>query len=146
MQSDELLKLDHQLCFAIYSANLAFNQVYRKLLKPLGLTYPQYLVMMTLWENNGLSVSQIGTLLHLESSTLTPMLKRMEMGGLIERKRSSVDERQVFIYLTSEGDVLKQKAQQVPLSMQRLSECQLDDFSALKNQLHTLSKQLQEKS
>lgn len=137
MQSDELLKLDHQLCFAIYSANLAFNQVYRKLLKPLGLTYPQYLVMLVLWEQDAVTVSKIGDLLKLESSTLTPMLKRMEASDLICRQRSSTDERQVLIYLTQHGKELKQQAQKIPQAMQ--------NYADLKHQLMQLSKQLQEK-
>ena len=137
MQSDELLKLDHQLCFAIYSANLAFNQVYRKLLKPLGLTYPQYLVMLVLWEKDAVTVSKIGDLLKLESSTLTPMLKRMEASDFIYRQRSSADERQVLIHLTQHGEELKQQAQKIPQAMQ--------NYADLKHQLMQLSKQLQEK-
>ncbi|WP_269913462.1 MarR family winged helix-turn-helix transcriptional regulator [Acinetobacter sp. HY1485] len=137
MQSDELLKLDHQLCFAIYSANLAFNQVYRKLLKPLGLTYPQYLVMLVLWEKDAVTVSKIGDLLKLESSTLTPMLKRMEASDFIYRQRSSADERQVLIHLTQHGEELKQQAQKIPQAMQ--------NYADLKYQLMQLSKQLQEK-
>lgn len=140
MPSDELLKLDHQLCFAIYSANLAFNQVYRKFLKPLGLTYPQYLVMLILWEQDIVTVSKIGDLLKLESSTLTPMLKRMQASGFIDRQRSDQDERQVMISLTSKGTDLKRQAQSISDALQNL-----DDFLFLKQQLNLLTQQLKEK-
>jgi DNA-binding MarR family transcriptional regulator len=101
------LLLDNQLCFLIYSTNLALNQVYRQLLSPLGLTYPQYLVMLVLWERDQLSVSEIGERLFLESSTLTPLLKKLEASQLISRRRSVEDERQVIISLTPQGHTLK---------------------------------------
>lgn len=107
------LLLDNQLCFLIYSTNLALNQVYRQLLAPLGLTYPQYLVMLVLWEKDQLSVSEIGERLFLESSTLTP-LKKLEISQLITRKRSTKDERQVIISLTQQGQDLELKAVDIP--------------------------------
>ena len=90
-------KLDVQLCFALYSAGLAMNKVYRKLLSQLGLTYPQYLVMLVLWERDQLTVSEIGERLFLDSATLTPLLKRLESAKLLNRLRSTEDERQVVI-------------------------------------------------
>ena len=108
------LLLDNQLCFLIYSTNLALNQVYRQLLAPLGLTYPQYLVMLVLWEKDQLSVSEIGERLFLESSTLTPLLKKLEISQLITRKRSTKDERQVIISLTQQGQDLELKAVDIP--------------------------------
>ncbi|MFD2265185.1 MarR family winged helix-turn-helix transcriptional regulator [Lacibacterium aquatile] len=103
------LKLDDLLCFAVYSAGHAFNRVYKPLLDSIGLTYPQYLVMIVLWERDGQKVGEIGEKLFLESSTLTPLLKRLETQGLIERKRDPIDERQVRITLTQSGRALQEK-------------------------------------
>ena len=108
------LKLDLQVCFALYSAQLAMSKVYRKLLKELGLTYPQYLVMMVLWEQDRLSVSEIGERLFLDSATLTPLLKRLEGMGLVLRQRSRPDERHVEVTLTESGRALRQQAEKVP--------------------------------
>jgi DNA-binding MarR family transcriptional regulator len=107
--ADKALKLDDLLCFAVYSAGHAFNRVYKPLLDSIGLTYPQYLVMVVLWERDGQKVGEIGEKLFLESSTLTPLLKRLEAQGLIERKRDRVDERQVRITVTDQGRALQQK-------------------------------------
>ncbi|HCE39359.1 MAG TPA: MarR family transcriptional regulator, partial [Alcanivorax sp.] len=92
---DSLLQLDLQVCFALYSTQLAMTKVYRKLLRELELTYPQYLVMMVLWEHDGQSVSAIGERLFLDSATLTPLLKRLENAGLLQRRRAAEDERRV---------------------------------------------------
>ena len=91
----DLQALDQQLCFALYSASLVMTKMYQPLLDPLGVTYPQYLVMLVLWEHDGLSVSEIGERLMLESSTLTPLLKRLETARLVRRERDTVDERRV---------------------------------------------------
>lgn len=107
-------RLDDQLCFAIYSAGLAFSRAYKPLLDPLGLSYPQYLVLMVLWQEDGQTVSAIGDRLFLESSTLTPLLKRMETQGLVTRVRDSKDERQVLIHLTAEGRKLSEAAKGLP--------------------------------
>ena len=93
------LLLDHQLCFALYSASLAMTKLYKPLLDPLGLTYPQYLVMLVLWEHDGLTVSQLGERLALDSGTLTPLLKRLEAAGLVQRLRDAADERRVLLQL-----------------------------------------------
>jgi DNA-binding MarR family transcriptional regulator len=97
------------LCFATYSAGLAFNRVYKPLLEPLGLTYPQYLVMLVLWDAEGLTVSDIGKQLFLDSGTLTPLLKRLQAAGLIERTRDANDERQVRVSLTESGKALEEQ-------------------------------------
>jgi len=110
----DLIRVDDQVCFALYSAHLAMNRLYRRLLGPLGLTYPQYLVFLVLWEGGEPSVSQIGDRLYLDSATLTPLLKRMEASGWIERRRSSVDERQVLIRLTDAGRRLQDRAADIP--------------------------------
>src|SRR3954470_16753630 len=110
VKNADVPKLDNQLCFALYSTSLAMTKVYRKLLPKLGLTYSQYLVMMVLWEQDGLTVSDIGERLFLDSATLTPLLKRMESAELITRVRAVSDERQVIITLTKSGDTLRVKA------------------------------------
>ncbi|HEY0506367.1 MAG TPA: MarR family transcriptional regulator [Lysobacter sp.] len=133
-----LQKLDEQLCFALYSTQLALNKVYRRLLTPLGLTYPQYLAMLVLWERDGVTVSEIGERLHLDSATLTPLLKRLESSGLITRTRASHDERQVVIELTKEGRELKASARSVPADIFCAAECAPDDIASLKQQLESL--------
>ncbi|MDP3257744.1 MAG: MarR family transcriptional regulator [Bosea sp. (in: a-proteobacteria)] len=107
-------KLDDFLCFALYSASHAFNRLYKPLLDELGLTYPQYLVMVTLWERDDRTVGEIGEQLFLESNTLTPLLKRMEASGLVSRSRDPADERQVRLRLTADGKALLDKARRVP--------------------------------
>ena len=111
------LALDDQLCFPLYAASRAMQQRYRPLLDALGLTYPQYLVMLVLWEGDGLSVNALGARLHLDSGTLTPMLKRMEKQGLVARNRSEEDGRVVHVHLTEEGDALSAQAESVPLQL-----------------------------
>jgi DNA-binding MarR family transcriptional regulator len=113
----EALLLANQLCFAVYSTAHALNRVYKPLLDALGLTYPQYLAMLVLWERDGMSVSEIGARLHLDSGTLTPLLKRLEAAGLVRRVRDPADERQVRIALTPKGRALYDKAKPVPLAI-----------------------------
>lgn len=108
------LDLDSFLCFAVYSAGSAFGRAYKPLLDRLGLTYPQYLAMVALWQKDGQMVSEIGARLFLESNTLTPLLKRLEAAGLVRRVRSVEDERQVRIFLTEAGNALRQEARAVP--------------------------------
>lgn len=132
------LLVDDQLCFAIYSASLAMNKLYRKLLSKLDLTYPQYLVMMVLWENDEQSVSQIGERLFLDSATLTPLLKRMETAGFISRNRLPSDERVVIVALTSQGKKLKQKAEGVWTEVACAAECTVNEAVSLRDQLNQL--------
>jgi len=113
----DLLKLDNQLCFSIYAASRAITRAYRPLLEPLGLTYPQYLVLLILWERDSLSVNEIGQRLYLDSGTLTPLLKRMEQVGYIERHRDKTDERRVEIRLGPKGLELRQDALHIPESL-----------------------------
>ena len=112
--ADDHLRLDDQLCFALYSTVHALNRAYKPLLEPLGLTYPQYLVLLVLWEDGAQTVGGIGERVGLESSTLTPLLKRMESAGLIKRARKPDDERVVQITLTDAGKALRAKAKAVP--------------------------------
>ena len=136
--ADALLKLDNQLCFTLYSASLAMNKVYRKLLAPLGLTYPQYLVMLVLWERDELTVSEIGERLFLDSATLTPLLKRLEVSGLLTRTRSASDERQVVIALSRSGKALKTRAAQVPEGVFCAAALGVDRLGQIKSQLESL--------
>ena len=114
---DQLLRLDNQFCFALYSASLAMTKNYKPFLENLGLTYPQYLAMLILWEQDDILVKDIGERLFLDSGTLTPLLKRLESAELIERKRDADDERQVRITLTKSGRALKRKAHGVPMQV-----------------------------
>jgi DNA-binding MarR family transcriptional regulator len=132
------LQLDHQLCFALYSASLAMTKLYKPLLEPLGLTYPQYLVMLVLWETDGVAVSQIGERLALDSGTLTPLLKRLEAGGLVQRLRDSADERRVLLQLTAAGRALKARAFAVPEAVACASGCELDELAAITTRLKAL--------
>ena len=134
--------LGNQLCFAIYSTAHAFNRVYKPLLDRLGLTYPQYLVMLVLWERDGVTVKDIGERLFLDSGTLTPLLKRLEAAELIKRTRSTEDERQVLIALTSNGEVLREKAKAVPQAILAASDCSVGELSAMKNELVALRDRL----
>lgn len=103
----DLLRLDNQLCFALYATTRAITSTYRHKLGPIGLTYPQYLVLLVLWEEDGVTLSQIGERLHLDSGTLTPLLKRMEKLGLVRRQRSRDDEREIGVWLETKGQELK---------------------------------------
>ena len=141
-KAKNLLQLDGQLCFALYSTGLALNKVYRRLLAPLGLTYPQYLAMLVLWENDGLTVSEIGDRLFLDSATLTPLLKRLEASGLLTRTRASQDERQVVVELTAEGRALKAKARAIPSELFCAAECTPEELASLKQQLEALRESL----
>lgn len=130
--------LDGQLCFALYSANLAMHKVYRRVLAGLGLTYPQYLVMLVLWDGDGLTVSDLGGRLYLDSATLTPLLKRLQAMGLVTRTRATHDERQVLIRLTSAGRDLHVRAQSVPEGVFCATGCSLDHARVIKQELETL--------
>ena len=140
--ADQLLRLDNQICFAVYSAAHAFNRVYKPLLDRLGLTYPQYLVMLSLWERDGVPVKDIGERLFLDSGTLTPLLKRLETAGLVKRTRSTEDERQVLIALTPQGQALREKARTVPQSILDASDCSVAELVALKSEIVSLRDRL----
>ena len=131
MQNDNALLLDNQLCFRLYAATRAVTQAYQPLLAPLGLTYPQYLVMLVLWEKDGLSVKEIGDRLLLDSGTLTPLLKRMEGMGLVCRTRSKRDERMITIDLTEKGKAMKADAAEIPLKLFCGTDLSLDQLASL---------------
>ena len=142
MDTDAMLQLDNQLCFALYSASLAMTKVYKPLLDAIGLTYPQYLVMLVLWGKQGLMVSEIGEKLSLDSGTLTPLLKRLEAASLLTRRRAADDERRVHITLTAAGHALKTQAASIPACILSASHCTLPELSALTHQVQALRHQL----
>lgn len=139
---DDLLKIDNFICFALYSAGHAFTRLYKPLLEPLGLTYPQYLVMAVLWENDGRTVGEIGEKLLLESSTLTPLLKRLETAGMLRRTRDRDDERVVRIQLTPEGAALKQKAVGIPEAIGCSTSLSIPEVVKLTDDIKALRKKL----
>ncbi len=142
LATDQTLQLDNQICFAVYSAAHAFNRVYKPLLDRLGLTYPQYLVMLVLWEGDNIPLKDIGERLFLDSGTLTPLLKRLETTNLLKRTRSTQDERQVLIELTREGHAMREKAKNVPRSILTASACSVDELVAMKNEIARLRDRL----
>lgn len=141
-KSDAMLELDNQLCFALYSTSLAMTRMYKPLLDELGLTYPQYLAMLVLWERDGLMVSELGERLYLDSGTLTPLLKRLEASGLITRIRAVEDERRVHITLSAAGRKLKTKAAKIPGCILSASQCAIPELVLLTQQVQALRQRL----
>ena len=140
--SEQALLLDNQLCFALYSASLAMTKLYKPLLDELGLTYPQYLALLVLWEQDGVTVSELGDRLSLDSGTLTPLLKRLEAAGLVSRLRDAADERRVLIRLTAEGRKLKSRALRIPGCVLQASQCDVAEAMALTRQVQALRDRL----
>ena len=134
----DLLRLDNQLCFALYAATRAISKTYRQRLGPMGLTYPQYLVLIVLWEQDGIMISEIGAKLMLDSGTLTPLIKRLEGMKIVQRERGKEDERQVRVWLSSKGRNLRDMA----LDARRFVACRLDmterEILALRTDLMSL--------
>jgi DNA-binding MarR family transcriptional regulator len=134
-----VLALDNQLCFALYSASRAMTRAYGPLLADLGLTYPQYVTMLALWESTGpMGVGDLGTRLHLDSGTLTPLLKRLEHAGLVTRTRDADDERRVLIALTDAGRDLRSQAEDIPRQLFAASDLDPAELIALRDQLSSL--------
>ena len=144
VETEDLLNINNFLCFSIYAAGLSFNKVYRPLLDKLGLTYLQFLVMVSLWMKDGQSVGELGAQLGLESSTLTPLFKRLEAMGYLSRERNPTDERQVLICLTESGKQLKEQAQSIPMCIAEATGLTLEQFIQLKESLTTLKSTLDE--
>ncbi|MEV7201655.1 MarR family winged helix-turn-helix transcriptional regulator [Streptomyces griseoluteus] len=136
------LRLDRQICFSLHAASRAFNGVYRVLLKDLGLTYPQYLVMLVLWERGALPVKQLGEHLRLDSGTLSPLLKRLEGAGLVRRERSASDERSVRVTLTAEGTALRERALEVPRRIAAATGADPAEIGELRDRLDRLTSAL----
>jgi len=143
--TEELLKLSNQLCFPFYAVSRLITRAYSPMLEKLGITYPQYLALLVLWEEDGLTVKQIAKQLLLNTNTLTPLLKRMENQELILRKRSMEDERKVFIHLTEKGREMKKEALQIPANLIEDMDYPLDQLMDLKKQIdlffHHLAKE-----
>jgi len=145
----EQLKLENQLCFPIYAASRLITREYQPYLDELGITYPQYLVLMILWEEDGISVNDIGKKLILNTNTITPLLKRMEKQAILKRVRSSVDERKVIVKLTDAGILLQEKAAEIPgnlITKLKDSSLQMEELIQLKNQLGSIIDLLSEKT
>ncbi|MES2973236.1 MAG: MarR family transcriptional regulator [Pseudomonadota bacterium] len=142
LTTDQALLLDNQLCFAMYSTSLAMTKLYKPLLDEMGLTYPQYLVMLVLWERDGLMVSELGERLFLDSGTLTPLLKRLEASGLVARIRAVDDERRVHISLTAAGRKLKAKAAKIPGCVLSATQCSIPELVSLTQQMQALRQRL----
>ena len=142
------LQLEDQLCFALYNASRALTRAYAPLLAPLGVTYPQYLVLLVLWERDGLPVKELGERLTLDSGTLTPLLKRLEHQGLVERRRGEDDERIVRIHLTPDGRALRGKARKIPMELacsagyELGNERSVRDLLRLRDELIALTRRL----
>ena len=139
----DVTRLDDQLCFALHAASRAMTGAYAPLLDALDVTYPQYLVLLILWEEDGVRVSRIGERLHLDSATLTPLLKRLESRGVVERRRSTEDERVVEIFLTAKGKRLRTKASEIGKEMFCKMQISLDDLGRLREELKALTRRLQ---
>jgi DNA-binding MarR family transcriptional regulator len=135
-------KLDHQLCFALYSTSLAMTKLYKPLLDELGLTYPQYLVLLVLWESDAQTVSSLGERLGLDSGTLTPLLKRLESAHLVTRERDAQDERRVLVSLTVAGKKLQKPAARIPACLIQSVSCEFSDIAALTQSIQQLRRQL----
>jgi DNA-binding MarR family transcriptional regulator len=136
------LRLDQQICFSLNAASRAFGSVYRVILKDLGITYPQYLVMLVLWEHGDLPVKKLGEHLRLDSGTLSPLLKRLETAGLVRRERSARDERSVDVRLTEQGVALRERAVQVPRRIASATSFDMDEIRDLRARLDQLTSSL----
>ncbi|NTE80680.1 MarR family transcriptional regulator [Agrobacterium tumefaciens] len=139
---ESLLRLDQQICFALYGAAHAFTRAYKPLLDPIGLTYPQYLVMMALWEKETSTVKALGEMLGLDSGTLSPLLKRLEHAGLITRKRGTVDERQVLVALTPKGANLKKEGVKIMAAIGSATGCGLEELVQIRDRVNALKDNL----
>ncbi len=136
--SDEMLKLENQLCFPLYAASRRVIRLYRPVLDELGLTYTQYITLLALWEHDEISVKTLGERLYLDSGTLTPLLKKLQAQGLIERERDEADERALVVRLTAEGRALKKRARDVPRRVASCVRLQPEDAQELHRLLHVL--------
>ncbi|NOK38807.1 MarR family transcriptional regulator [Corallococcus exercitus] len=142
MSTEDLLRLDLQLCFPLYAASRAMVQAYTPLLAKLGLTYPQYLVMLVLWETDGVTVKELGERLYLDSGTLTPLLKRLETLGMLRRERSREDARSVTASLTPQGKALRRKAAAIPEAIACRTGLTLEELSRMRRDVQRLFEKL----
>jgi MarR family transcriptional regulator, organic hydroperoxide resistance regulator len=143
MNRDDVLKLDSQLCFLLYATTRVLTQAYAGYLEPLGLTYPQYLVLLVLWEEDGATVGHLGERLRLDSGTITPLVKRLEAAGIVHRERSATDERVVEVHLTPSGRRLRERAQGIPSAMFCKTGLSTTGFERLRGDLRRVLDALQ---
>lgn len=136
------LKLKNQLCFSIYAASRAITKIYKPFLNELGITYPQYLVLLVLWEEKCITLKELGNKLYLDSGTLTPLLKRMESMDLLKRNRASDDERLLFVTISEKGETLKDKALDIPECILKSTNTDIDILKRLKNDMDVLLENL----
>ena len=141
-KQDDIVPLERQLCFSVYSAAHAFTAAYKPLLEPFGLTYPQYLVMLALWQEDGVSVKEIGGRLHLDSGTLTPLLKRLQASGYVRRGRDPANERQLRVELTEVGQQLRWKVAEVRKSLVCSVGMTEEPIQALREQVDAMTEAL----
>jgi DNA-binding MarR family transcriptional regulator len=142
VKKEAYLSLDDQVCFALYSASNAMGRAYQPMLKSLDLTYLQYIVMMVLWEKQSINVKELGQKMHLDSGTLTPLLKRLEVKGFVNRTRSQEDERVRIISLTEQGFQLRDKVKDIPTEMIALSKMNIEQLQKLKKECEQLLENL----
>jgi len=140
---DRPLKIDELLCFSVYSVNHAISRLYRPLLAPLGLTYPQYLVLVALWNRDRRRVNELGRELQLDTNTLTPLLKRMEAAELLTRQRNPDDERSLIVALTDKGRALEQKSGELTACVLDAMGGDIEELTALRDRLHLLRDKLE---
>ncbi len=139
----DILKLDNQLCFALYACSREITKHYKPKLDKLGITYTQYVTLMVLWEKDNITVKELGTKLHLDSGTLTPLLKKLEAKGIVTRLRASEDERNVYVTLTENGIDLKDKAIDIPKQMACVPGHSTEELTNLRDQINDLLKSLE---
>ena len=137
-KGDNRLALERQLCFALYSASLAMTKLYRPYLQPMGLTFPQYLVMLVIWERDDVTLSDLAERLLLDSGTLTPLLRRLQSSGLLRRERDARDERKIRVTLTPEGRALRRRARSIPEPAAAAPGCELSELDGLTAQVTKL--------
>lgn len=140
--SYEHLKIDNQLCFALYASSKALIKIYKPLLDELGITYTQYITLLVLWEQDNITVKELGSKLYLDSGTLTPLLKKLETLGIIHRERDPKDERNVFVKLTPKGMGMKDEALEIPQKAFCSTGLTIDEAAALKQKLNELLKNM----
>jgi len=144
MPGSALFPLEDQLCFSLYAASIAVNRTYKPMLDSMGITYPQYLVLSALGEEEGMTIGAIADRLALDSSTITPPVKRLEIAGLVERRRSKIDERQVHVWLTDDGRALLAKSKCLGEALMQRSGMTAEEFSRLNQQVRALRSALSE--
>lgn len=142
----EILKLDNQLCFALYACSREITKLYKPHLEELGLTYTQYITLLVLWEQDNIKIKRLGNILHLDSGTLTPLLNKLEKADIVKRVRDKSDERNVFVKLTDKGNEMKEKAKDIPAKVFCSKELSVEEAIDLREELKLLLARLDNRS